>query len=186
MTVEGRAPAGMVLGSIIALVFGVVFVEVNSGGLPGSWPPVVRVTGAVVAIALLAAVLRTARGGEAAGVPGGGFADRRYWNIVGVEGLALFGGLAVLNAVLGRPEYAVPWIALVVGVHFVVLGRAWHLTIFTWLGATQTALGAAGFALAATGASTTTVEFVSGVLSGIALFATVAAALLLGRSLPGD
>jgi hypothetical protein len=181
MTQAGRAPAGMVLGSVIALVFGLVFVEVNSGGLPGNWPLIVRTAGAVVAVALLVAVLRTARRGEAGGVPGGGFADRRYWNIVGIEGLALFGGLAVLNAVLGRPEFAVPWIALVVGVHFVVLGKAWRLEIFTWLGIAQTVLGVTGFVLAATGASTTTVEFVSGVLSGVALFATVAAALLLPR-----
>ncbi len=171
----------MVVGSIIALVFGTVFVEVNSGGLPGSWPLVVRVAGAVVAVGLLIAVLRAARGGADRNVPGAGFADRRYWNIVGVEGLALFGGLAVINAVLGRPEFAVPWIALVVGVHFVVLGQVWRLELFKWLGVVQTVLGVAGFVLAAMGASRTTVEVVAGVLSGVALFATVAAAVFLVR-----
>jgi hypothetical protein len=177
----GRAPSGMVVGSVIALIFGTVFVEVNCGGLPGSWPLAVRIAGVVVAVGLLVAVLRTARGGAAGGVPGGGFADRRYWNIVGVEGLALFGGLVVINAVFDRPEFAVPWIALVVGVHFVVLGKAWRLDLFTWLGVVQTLLGLAGFVLAGAGASTTTVEVVAGVLSGVALFATVAAAVFRAR-----
>jgi len=176
-----RAPSGMVIGSVIALVFGTVFVEVNSGGLPGSRPMIVRIAGVVVAVGLLLAVLRAARGGADGAVPGGGFADRQYWNIVAGEGLALFGGLVVINAVLGKPEFAVPWIALVVGVHFIVLGRAWRLELFMWLGVVQTVLGVAGFVLAATGASTTTVEVVAGVLSGVALYATVAAAVFLVR-----
>jgi hypothetical protein len=174
--VENQARAGVVMGSLVGVVFGLVFIEVNSGGLPGSWPLVVRVAGAVVAAVLLAGVVWVGRRGTVKEVeaPAGGFTGRRYWNIVGLEGLALFGGLVVINGVFGRPEYAVPWIALVVGVHFVALALAWRIRLYHGLGIVQTLLGLAGFVLAATGAAVSTVNLVAGVLSGVALYATVA------------
>ena len=179
---ENQARAGMVVGSLVGVAFGLVFIEVNSGSLPANWPLVVRVAGGVVAAVLLAGVLWMARRGEVDGtIPSGGFAGRRYWNIVGLEGLALFGGLVVINGVLARPEFAVPWIALVVGVHFVVLGQAWRIGLYRALGIAQSALGLAGFALAAAGASLATVNLVAGVLSGVALYGAVAVAVLRSR-----
>jgi hypothetical protein len=180
--VDNRLRVGVVVGSLVGVVFGLVFVVVNSGGLPGGWPLVVRVAGAVVAAVLLAGTVWVARRGEVEGeVPSGGFAGRRYWNIVGLEGLALFGGLVLINGVLGQSRYAVPWIAVVVGVHFVLLGQAWRLPLHRWTGVVQTALGLAGFALAAAGAAVATVELVAGVLSGVALFTMVAIGILRSR-----
>ncbi len=179
---ENKARAGMITGSLVGVVFGLVFIEVNSGGLPGNWPLVVRVAGAVVAAALLAGLVWVARRGEVEDkVASGGFVGRRYWNIVGLEGLALFGGLVVINGALGKPEFAVPWIALVVGVHFVFLGHAWQIDLYKWLGYVQSALGLAGFVLAGTGAALSTVNLVAGVLSGVALYSTVVVAILNAR-----
>lgn len=179
---ENKARAGMITGSLVGVVFGLVFIEVNSGGLPGNWPLVVRVAGAVVAAGLLAGLVWVARKGEVEEkVASGGFVGRRYWNIVGLEGLALFGGLIVINGALGKPEFAVPWIALVVGVHFVFLGHAWQIDLYKWLGYVQSALGLAGFALAATGAALSTVNLVAGVLSGVALYTTVVIGILNAR-----
>lgn len=179
---DDRARMGVVTGSLVGLLFGLVFVEVNSGALPGDWPLVVRVAGAVVAAVLLAGVVWVARRGEPRGeVPAGGFVGRRYWNIVGIEGLALFGGLVVINGVFGQSQYAVPWIALVVGVHFVFLGKAWGIPLHQWVGVAQTVLGVVGFVLAATGAALSTVNLVAGVLSGVALFVMVAAGILQSR-----
>ncbi|HEX6357475.1 hypothetical protein [Actinophytocola sp.] len=182
---QNHARAGVVAGSLVGVVFGLVFIEVNSGELPGSWPLVVRVAGAVVAAVLLAGLVLVARKGVAEReVPSGGFIGRRYWNIVGIEGLALFGGLALINGVFGRPEFAVPWIALVVGVHFIALAAAWRIPLHRWLGIVQTILGLIGFALAATGAALGTVNLVAGVGSGVALYASVAVGLLLIRQEP--
>lgn len=179
---DNRARFGMVTGSMVGLVFGLVFIEVNGGGLQGSWPLVGRVAGVVVTAALAAGVFWVARNGNVQGdVPEGGFTGRRYWNIVGFEGLALFGGLVVINAALGEPKFAVPWIALVVAVHFVVLGQAWRIPLYRTLGYVQSLLGVAGFGLAATGATLNTVNVVAGVLSGVALFATVAVAVVRSR-----
>ena len=179
---EKQARVGMVIGSIVGVVFGLVFIEVNSGELPDPWSLVVRVLGAVVAAVLLLGIVWVARNGQVGGeVPSGGFAGRRYWNIVGFEGLALFGGLVLINGMIGRSEYAVPWIALVVGVHFIVLGTAWRIGLYRSLGVVQTILGLAGFVLAATGATLATIQIVAGVLSGVALYTTVAIALLRSR-----
>lgn len=169
------ALSGLVVGSLVAIVFGLVFVEVNSGGLPAPWALVVRIAGVVVAVGLLFALRKAKPQPE----HGPGFADRRYWLVVAVEAVALFGGLFVINGVLGRGEFAVAWIAFVVGVHFFGLAAVFRLNRFHALGAVLTALGVVGFVLGALGASAGTVGVVSGVLSGVALFATVAVSLRL-------
>ncbi|MCT2582892.1 hypothetical protein [Actinophytocola gossypii] len=174
----GDRPVGLVVGSVVAIAFGLVFVEVNSGGLPGGWPLGIRVGGAVVAVALLVALAFAAR--RAAAAPDTdhrGFVDQRYWRIVGFEGIALFVGLVLLNGVLDWPQVAVAWIAVVVGVHFVGLAKLWHMDLYLVLGAVMTVLGVAGFVLGAAGTSAATIGLVSGVLSGVALFASVGVAL---------
>lgn len=180
MTAPGQAPRapGLVLGSSIATIFGLVFVEVNSGQLPGGWPLGIRVAGAVVALALLLAILRTSRLPVAEPSPGqSGFADRRYQAIVGAEVVALMGGLFVINGVLERPVFAVPWIAVVVGTHFFGLAWTWRVRVHNALGAAMVVLGVAGFALAFAGASIGTVGLIAGVGSGLALFATAGSSL---------
>jgi hypothetical protein len=182
-TAAGRSP-GQVVGSLIAIAFGTVFVVVNSGGLATPWPTVVRLTGvAVAAVLLIALFVRRPRptapnpgtGGStdrAGAGPATFFGYRRFWVIVAIEAAALFAGLYVINGVLGHSEVAVAWVAVVVGVHFVGLGRAFRLTRFHVLGAAMTALGVAGFVLDAVGAGAPVIGLVSGVLSGVALFAT--------------
>jgi hypothetical protein len=176
--VRGGRPPGLLAGCLISIVFGTVFVEVNAGGLTGGWSTAIRITGAVVAIVLLAGVARAARMPTGAAIPGvRGFASRGYWFVVLGEAVVLFGGLAIINNVFGAHAAAVPWIAVVVGVHFIVLARVWRIAEFTLLGVAQVVFGIAGFVLAATGGSTAATGLVSGVLSGVALFVTAAVAL---------
>jgi hypothetical protein len=172
---------GMVAGSLIALVFGVVFVMANTARLGGGWTIGVRVAGVAVALALLVAVLRRRRAAAPAAAPPGPpwFTDRAYLTIVGIEAVALFGGLFVLNRLLGITTLNIAWIALVVGTHFFALGRVWRLPLFHGLGAAMVVLAVAGAALHAAGAGPAAVDLVAGVGSGAALFATVAAALVL-------
>lgn len=187
MTTTGTRPIGLVIGSLIATTFGLVFVLVNSGGLPGNWPTVVRIAGGVVGVVLLLGILRASRlPGGRPDLDHGGFSDRRYWTIVGIEGLALMGGLFVLNAVFERPEFAVAWIAIVVGVHFIGLARVWHVNMYLWLGGVQTVLGVIGFVIGIGGGSAGTIGVVAGVGSGVALFATVATSLVLAERAPAN
>ncbi|MDG4802041.1 hypothetical protein [Micromonospora sp. WMMD980] len=175
---RGR-PSGLVIGSLVAISFGTVFVMVNSGGLPSPWPLVVRIAGLVVAALLLVSLFRVARQAPfaAQGSEAAGFMDRRYWIVVALEAVALFGGLAVINNVLDRPAVSVAWVAVVVGVHFFGLAAVWRMPRYHWLGAVMTALGLAGFLVHALGGDAAAVGLVSGVGCGAALFATVALAL---------
>ncbi|SCF37971.1 hypothetical protein [Micromonospora mirobrigensis] len=175
----GRRPSGLVVGSLVAISFGTVFVLVNSGGLAAPWPLVIRVAGILVAALLVVALLRVGRRAPAVvtGGPAAGFMDRRYWIIVAIEVVALFGGLNVINRVLDRPALAVAWVAVVVGVHFFGLGWIWRMPRFHWLGVVMTVLGLAGFLVHALGGGADAVALVAGVGSGAALYATVALAL---------
>lgn len=180
MTAPTRPTTGLTAGSLIAIAFGLVFVEVNSGGLDAPWPLVVRIAGAVVAAGLLVALFRLGRPRDPGPGRGGTwFGDRRYQLIVVAEAIALFGGLFVINGVLKHSEVAVAWVAFVVGVHFFGLAAAFRLNRFHVLGAALTLLGIAGFVLDALGASAATIGLVSGVFSGVALFVTVAVSLRL-------
>jgi hypothetical protein len=175
-----RRPSGLVVGSLIGTSFGLVFILANSGDLPPPWPAIVRAAGSFMALLLLIGIVVVARRVPST-VPGNsdaaGFMGRGYRIIVGAEVIALFGGLALINGVLHRSEVAVAWVAVVVGVHFIGLARVWRMPLYTALGTVQTLLGVAGFLLYAFVASSA-VGLVSGVGSGVALFATVGYALM--------
>jgi hypothetical protein len=176
-----RNSRGLVTGSMIAISFGTVFVMVNSGGLPAPWPTLIRAAGALAALGLLIALFATARKAgppeQTAAVTGKGFMDRRYRLIVAAEAAALFGGLYVINGVLKKPDVAVAWVAVVVGVHFFGLASAWRMPLFHWLGAAMTALGLIGFLVHGLGGSAAAVGLIAGVGSGVLLYASVVGAL---------
>ena len=50
---------------------------------------------------------------------------RSYWLVVGAEVASAAVGIVVLS-LLDRPLGVLPWVSLVVGLHFVGLARVWH------------------------------------------------------------
>lgn len=170
---HGRG-SGQATGALIGAVFGLVFVEANSGELPVPWQLVARAGGAVVFVMLLVGISRARRAREDVQPASGAAFGRGYWLIVAAEAAALVGGLVVISAVFGAHELAVAWIALVVGVHFFGLGMLWKARVFHVLGAILTVLGIAGFGMHAAGASSMAIAVVSGIASGIALDVAVA------------
>jgi hypothetical protein len=100
---------------------------------------------------------------------------RRYGVTVGVEVAAIALG-AVGLGLAGRPAYAAPWILLVVGVHFLPLGRLVGSVDLLWSGL---ALCAVAIAAAVTGAvSAVAPSAVTGGFGGLVLVAAAAASLL--------
>jgi hypothetical protein len=57
----GRISRGQAAGAFIPVVFGLVFIEANSGQLPRDWQAVVRPVGALVAVALIIGIARARR-----------------------------------------------------------------------------------------------------------------------------
>lgn len=115
-------------------------------------------------------------------------AGRRYGITVGIEVAAIAIGAAGLTQA-GRPAYTAPWILLVVGVHFVPLGRLFGSADLVWSGLV---LSAVAIAAAVTGAvSAVAPSAVTGAFGGLVLVAAAAASLrravLRGRiGGPGD
>ncbi|MCP2282352.1 hypothetical protein APR04_001250 [Promicromonospora umidemergens] len=183
---------GREIGAQIAGAFGMVFVSINSTTLA----PPVRVPLLVVAgTALLAIVLLSMRSyrrqaqaasalpthtAQPGGQPGGSPFGRAYWLVVGIEAVALFGGIRIITG-LGFPELGVAWVAFVVGTHFFALARIFRLARFHVLGAIVTTFGIAGFVLRALG-HVEPITIVSGVLSGLALLAFALGAFAPARS----
>jgi MFS family permease len=175
---NGKRTAGIVVGSMVAITFGTIFVLVNSAGLPDSWPLVIRAVGLLVAALLIVGlVLVVRKAPRTTQEPASGFVDRRYWTIVAVKAAALFGGLFVINGVLHRTAVSIAWVALVVGMHFFGLARIWRAPSYHCLGAAMTVLGLAGFLIYALGGTASIVGLVAGVGSGAALYAAVGVAL---------
>ena len=171
------------LPSVIGVVFGLVFVLANRAPLGEPGASVALVVGVLLAAADLALLAVYARGPRApAGAPSLARDDRRYLVIVAAEVVALFGGLLVINAVLGRGELAVAWVALVVGVHFLALGAGRALPIVV-LGAVLTVLGLLGGLLGLTTGSAAAVAGVAGIGSAVTLFVAVGLDLRRRRSL---
>jgi hypothetical protein len=176
----GNVATGEFTGLLIGLVFGVIFVEVNSGDLPPTWSFGLRAAGVMIAVILFVSLLWRRRWLDQAGQAASRF-DRRYWAVVAVEVVALLVGLVIFNRVLDADRFTVAWIAVVVGVHFFGLGPIWRDTTLYLVGAVLALLGLAGFLIGAAGGSAPAIALVSGVGSGAALFLGVGLALLGGQ-----
>lgn len=161
-------------GGLVVLVFGFVFVEADAGGLHSGLQAVVRAAGIIVALALFAGINRARR---AVAAPGPRLGPQ-FWIIVAAEVVALVGGLVVINGVIGAHELTVPWIAVVVGLHFFGFVPLWKSRVYAVLGVVVTVLGVAGFVLHGAGASALTVRVVSGIGSGVALYLAAANSLV--------
>lgn len=179
---------GALTGGLVGAVFGLVFVLVNSGGL-GTWTTVLRVGGVVVALLVVADLVR--RLGPAAGGAGGAAQrapavspwGRGYRLVVLAEAVALFGGVQVVVRLLDAPRYAIAWVCLVVGVHFVALGALWRVARFHVLAAVLVALSAVAVVVGVTGGSDAAVRLVAGVGAGAVLL-VFAATSGRGRAAP--
>ncbi|MHC1557753.1 hypothetical protein ACR9E3_02295 [Actinomycetospora sp. C-140] len=173
-------PFGRLVGTLVAAVFGAVFVLANTDAFPPPWAAALRIAAVAAALALAAGAVavfrRAAR--HAAGVGAGRTRwGRGYWLVVAGEVVALAVGLWLVNGVLYRPDLAVVWVALVVGVHFVVLGRVWRFGRFVALGAVMTVLAVLAVLAAALTGSGLLVQLLAGVGSGVALLGFGGAAL---------
>jgi hypothetical protein len=165
------------------VIFGLVFIEANSGQLAHAWQAAVRVGGALVGAVLIAALSRARRmeqpRTESAQISRPGF-GRGYWAIVAAEVVALLAGLVVIDRVIGAHNLTVAWIAFIVGIHFFGLGVVWKAAMFHVIGAALALLGVAGCIVYAAHGPTWLVAVVSGTASGLVLYAAAARYLISG------
>ena len=152
---------------MVGASFGLVFVILNTERL-GSAGRLIAIAVAVLAMALvLASFVRTLRQGKPERPENQ--SARGYLVIVAVEVVALFGGLAVVNKV--EPSATTPWIALVVGLHFVAFSIWWlrGQREMLAIGLLMVALAVDGGILAFTQDDRPLVALISGFGSGLVL-----------------
>jgi hypothetical protein len=154
------------IGALIAATAGLVFTLVNAGALADQPALVVRVLGGLAGAGVIVLVLT--RPEPAVPVPApSGQAWRVYWSMVTLEAVLLIVGTRLLVA-QDHTELTVPWVAVVVGVHFLPFASAFGAALFRWLGWALISLGTIGAVLGVT-AGTGAGELVAGVLSGVVL-----------------
>lgn len=181
---RGDAPriTGAKLGSLIGCVGGLAFYLINAGALADPWPLVLRVLGVLLFVGIVAMVLRARVIGR--GVEPSREQLRAYgWTVVG-EFAAIFAGARLLNALSDKPDVGLPWVAVVLGVHFVIFAPIFKEPIFAWFGVPIAVCGVVGLVLVLTspaGAHPATLAVVAGILPGTIMFAAVAWSAWVGR-----
>ncbi len=163
---------GRAMGLLIGAVGGTAFVVFNAPrvGAPLGVGAAVLAVLALVGLIVLLVSQRGAGGGVPDPEAGPGRYGRGYRIVVAAEGLALVLGAVVLGG-LGLALAVLPWVALVVGGHFVALGRVWRQVSLAWVGRIVAACGAVGFALVLGGAPDPAIAVAGGIAPGAALLA---------------
>lgn len=159
---------GQRIGSMVAAVFGLVYVWVNTDLLPTWVAWILRGLGLLAFAAIVFAVWRsrTDPAPDRRSSRGGSPFGRAYWLVVAIEVVALFGGLRILAGPLEHPEGGVAWVSVVVGVHFLALAAVLHAPFFTWLGAAVTLCGVVGLVLVFGDGAQALIAVIAGVVPG--------------------
>jgi hypothetical protein len=169
------------VASLTAAIVGELFIQLTARSLPAPlvWP--VRIVGAVVFVVVLwYAVLREWQPAPPPGRPRPRSRLRTYYICLGLLILAIPAGIWLFQQVLPVPELMVPWLVVLVGVHFFVFASAFSIPIFERMGAVLMATGIVGGAVLLQFASPSA-SGVTGVVAGFILLVFSAATSPAGK-----
>ncbi len=162
------------LASLVAAVIGELFIQLTASWLPPAliWP--VRVVGVLVFFVVLwYAVLRQRKPPrERYRRPRN--ALRNYFICLGLLILAIPAGIWLYSQVLPVPALIIPWLVVLMGVHFIPFSSAFGIPLFERLGAVLLATGVVGGAIVLNFSES--MSGVTGVLAGFILLVFAAAA----------
>ena len=162
--------SGQQIGAMIGAVAGLVFIQLNAGSLPAGIAVAVRGLGLVAFMAVLMLTVLW-RGGEQQPRPAPDQrAWRTYWSMVLLEVILIPLGATVLSR-MHHSELTVPWVALIVGGHFLPFAKTLGVPRILLLAWTMMTLALIGGVLAVA-VSPAAGQFVAGVLSGFVLLAS--------------
>jgi hypothetical protein len=162
------------VGSLIAAVSGVLLVQVSAGGLPEAlqWP--VRMVGIIGFLGVLWYLLHRWRTSAPPRRPRSRRAIRNYAVWLGLIVVAVVLGFWLFTQVLPLPALILPWIVMLLGLHFLPFGSTFGFPIFERLGGILFGLGIVGGAVFLT--FTPAASALTGVVAGFALLIFGAAA----------
>lgn len=156
---------GARVGALIGAVGGLAFVVFNAWPLGDPWVNVAVVLGVLWFLWVVRAILRVPADDEAFRP------DARqmqaFWIVVVLEVVLIVGGTQLFIRVLDLPSAALPWVATVLGVHWVVFRMVFQQDVFLWLGWFTLTLGVVGLMVALTGAAAENALAATAICSGL-------------------
>jgi hypothetical protein len=140
---------GARVGALIGAVGGLAFIVFNAWPLGEPWTNVTIGFGIVWFLFVVRAVLRVPDDPDAFRP------DARqmqaFWIVVALEVILIVGGALLAIRVLQIPSASLPWVATVLGVHWLVYRMVFQEDVFLWLGWFTLTCGVVGLMVALTG-----------------------------------
>ena len=166
---------GARIGALVGAVGGVLFVLLNAWPLGYPWDNAVRVVGVLWFLGVLWAIWRIPDDPDAARP------DARqmqaFWIVVALEVVLILGGTQLALRVLDLPSASLPWVATVLGVHWLVFRMVFREDVFLWLGWLTLTCGLVGLLVALTGVAgaddLAATAICSGLLVGVIMLGAV-------------
>jgi hypothetical protein len=137
---------GARVGSLVGAVGGLLFVLINAWPFGDPWANAVRVVGVLWFLGVLWAIWRIPDDPDAARPDASQM--QAFWVVVALEVVLILGGTQLAIRVLDTPSTSVPWVATVLGVHWLVFRMVFREDVFLWLGWLTLTCGLVGLLVA--------------------------------------
>ena len=168
---------GVRVGGLIGAVGGLAFLMVNSWPFPEPYRSVITVAVVVWFLWVLWEVWRVPNDPDA--VRPDARQMRTFWIVVAIEVVLIVGGAQFFIRVLDNPSASLPWIATVLGVHWLVFRAVFHEDVFLWLGCLTLACGLTGLLVALTGVAEENTAAATAIASGFIVGVVMLGAVLI-------
>ena len=168
---------GARVGALIGAVGGLAFLMVNSWPFPEPYRSVITVAVVVWFLWVLWEVWRVPNDPDA--VRPDARQMRTFWIVVAVEVVLMVAGAQLFIRVLDNPTASLPWIATVLGVHWLVFRALFQEDVFLWLGCLTLACGLTGLLVALTGVAEENTAAATAIASGFIVGVVMLGAVLI-------
>ena len=156
---------GARVGALIGAVGGVLFVVLNAWPLGEPWANVAIALGVVWFLWDLRVIMRVPEDPDA--VRPDARQMQAFWIVVVLEVILIIGGTQLAIRVLDIPAASLPWVATVLGVHWLVFRMVFQQDVFLWLGCFTLSCGVVGLMVALTGVAGSDVLAATAIASGL-------------------
>jgi hypothetical protein len=166
---------GARISAMIGAVGGLAFVVLNAWSLGETWSPVAIAIAVVWFLWVVWAIVRVPDDDQA--YKPDARQMQAFWIVVGLEVVFIIGGAQLFIRVLDVPSASLPWVATVLGVHWLVFRMVFQQDVFLWLGWFTLTCGVVGLLVAFTGVAgsdvLTATAIVSGLIVGVVMLGAV-------------
>ncbi len=166
---------GARVGALIGAVGGVLFVVLNAWPLGEPWANVAIGIGVAWFLWDLRAIMRVPEDPDA--VRPDARQMQAFWIVVALEVILIIGGTQLAIRVLDIPSASLPWVATVLGVHWLVFRMVFRQEVFLWLGWFTLSCGVVGLMVALTGVAGSDALAATAIASGLIVGAVMLVAV---------